>query len=136
MLFPCGRSTKVDFASRRQTTLADAPALHFSPVEFRTSKSDRQYFNVTRLLAAKDAYGNLGCPFAHFEHRDLRAANDLTAEECIGVAENGRVGDGMKPCQRSTLFMRHTRSIDDHKLPEDRGFWRKGSGVFQYVFKR
>src|SRR5215211_5180021 len=136
ILFPCGLTTKENLASRGQAALANPPALHLPPVILRRSKSDRRYFDVARVLAAKNANGNLGRPSAYFEHRDVWAANNLTAEEGIRIAENRCVGDSMKPCQRYALFVRDTRRIDHHQLPEDRGLRWERSGVLQCVFER
>ena len=65
----------------------------------------------------------------------MRAADDVTPEECIGVTENGCIGDGMKACQRCALLVRETRRVDHHQLPEDRRSRRKRSGVFQYILE-
>ena len=56
--------------------LADAPALHFPPVEFRRCKFDGLDFDVTRLLATKNTNGNGGRLSAALGHREKRAANN------------------------------------------------------------
>src|SRR5712671_7058539 len=53
--FPDARLTIQDFASRREVALADAPALHLTPVVLWRRKSDRLDLDVARLLATEDS---------------------------------------------------------------------------------
>src|SRR5258708_7856934 len=55
VFLPCGRSAKIDDASRRQMPFADAPALHFPPVEFRRSRAQPGQLEPSQGLAAKNA---------------------------------------------------------------------------------
>jgi hypothetical protein len=135
MPLPRGRVAKMNLASRRQAARANAPTLHLPPIELRSRKTGGRRFDLARLLSTKDAESNPGYLLAVLEHRNVRAANNVTAEEGVGITENWRVGDGMKPCQSRSLFMHHTRRIDDHQLPEDCGTrWKRGS-MLQYVQK-
>src|SRR5262245_5954549 len=72
ILLPHSRFAKINLASGEQTAFADAPALHFPPVEFRFCKPGSWYLDVPSLLAAKDTNGD----------RRSQAAPLLT--ECIG----------------------------------------------------
>src|SRR5258705_13055624 len=57
ILFPDARFAKIKLASGGQAALADPPAPHLAPVEFRRRKSHRWGFDVNRLFPTKDAHG-------------------------------------------------------------------------------
>ena len=126
---PDGRFAEINFAARRQAAFADAPALHFSPVEHRPRKLDRRHLDVARLLATKDANGNCGCLSASVSRQEKRTADNM-AEEGFVIRKNRRICDGVQPWQRRDTFVHDTRRIDDHQLPEDGGLWRQRGGVF------
>src|SRR5215472_8457219 len=136
ILVPYSRFAKINLASGHQATFADAPALHFPPVEFRFCKPGGWYLDVASALAAEDTNGHRGCQAAPLADRVHRAANNLTAKKRVIMRKNGRVGDGIKPFQRFVVFMHDTRRINVHQMPEDRGLRWKRSRVFQYLFKR
>src|SRR5262245_37205894 len=112
VLFPGSWFAKENRASWRETTLADAPALHLSPVELRRCESDGQDLDVARLLAAKDANSHGGGLAAPLEHGEKRAANDLVTEEGLVIRKYGCIGDGMESFQRCVAFVHDTRRIN------------------------
>src|SRR5262249_54935592 len=121
MLPPVRPCAEIDLAPRRQAVLPDAPALQFPPIKLRTCKLDGRPLDVSRLLASQDAHGHGGCLSAPLKHREHWATDKLAAEEGIVIGEDGRAGDGVKPCQCLVPLVHRTRRIDDHQLPENRG---------------
>src|SRR5262245_16168485 len=71
---PRSRIAEEDFASGRQSALADAPPLHLSPVEHRPSKLDGRYFDVARLFSSEDANGHSCGLSAGIRHQQKRPA--------------------------------------------------------------
>src|SRR5579871_851489 len=66
---PRGRLAKINLASRRQTALADSPALQLTPIILRGGKTNRRNFDGVRLLSAKYAYSDGTCLFAQCAYR-------------------------------------------------------------------
>src|SRR5262245_2087210 len=136
ILIPYSQFAKINLASGHQPAFADPPPLHFPPVEFGSCKPGGWYLDGAGALAVEDANSDGGCQVAPLVHRVHRATNNRTAEKGIIMRKNGRVGDGMEPCQRSVAFVHNTCRINVHQVPEDCGLrWKRG-GVFQYFFKR
>src|SRR5512134_427411 len=54
IFFPDARLTKQNLAARRQVTLANAPAPHFTPIEFGMCVSECLRPDIAGLLSAKD----------------------------------------------------------------------------------
>src|SRR6476620_962501 len=98
ILIPYRRTTKQDFAARRQTAFANAPALHFPPVKYWACKLDWCCPDFARLLSAKDTNGNGSRLSAGIGHQKKRAAYDRASEEGFVIRKNRRIGDGMKSC--------------------------------------
>src|SRR5215470_16094975 len=77
ILIPRGGIAKVNLASRRQPAFADAPALHFPPVEHRRAKLDGWRLDVARLVSSEDANGDSGCLAAGISHQEKWPAYNL-----------------------------------------------------------
>jgi hypothetical protein len=81
VLVPDGWLAEQNRAPRRETALADAPALHLPPVELRRSESNGRDLDVARLLAAKDANTTAAVWRLPSSTERKGAANNLVAKK-------------------------------------------------------
>src|SRR5688572_26377284 len=65
---PEGGIAELESTLSRQTGLADAPTLHFPPVELRHRECYRRCFYVASPFTAKNADGHLGSTPAPLKH--------------------------------------------------------------------
>ena len=93
MLLPNRRASEVYLAACRQLTFANPPALHFPPVELGRSHADRGDLYRGWILSAQYPGSDGSNLPSSLQHRNMRPTHNLLAEEGIGVAEDGRLGD-------------------------------------------
>src|SRR3954463_2588433 len=81
--FPGGARPEMDAARWRKVALADPPALHLPPVEFRPCVFDGWGFDVTCFFTVENAGRDGRCNPASLVHGEHRAADDRSVE--IGI---------------------------------------------------